>query len=121
MRQRHRKDHEVHHAAKFSSCLIPDENEHAERTEHKARQDQAGSTVNSRPAAEKYPEPRDQQEDRPGAEKPRFRQQLADNRYHRGSGLTSNVRILPSRVINHRERRLHAVEELDHRHQAGAM
>ena len=45
---------------------------------------------------------------------------LQNSRYQRGSGLTrKRAHIAHLAVVDHRERGLHAVKQLDHRHQSG--
>ena len=120
--EEHREDDEIHHPGKVLKLLDAGGDQHAERAEHQARKDQRRQ---HREIADRrrrdIPEPRDQQEGIDLQQRNRgSRNELAEQQIPaRQRTHQQGTHIAHLAVVDHRERRLHAVEELDHRDQAG--
>ena len=117
----HREDHEVHHAGKIFQLLDAGGDQHAERAEHQSGQDQRrqhGEIADRRRGD--VPEPGDQEEGIDLQQRDRgSRQQFAEQEIPaRQRAHQQRAHVAHLAVIDHRQRGLHAVEQLDHRHQS---
>ena len=120
--EEHREDHEVHHAGEVLELADHRGQQHAERAEHHAGQRERGQHGEIAPDRRlDAPEPGDDQigvdlRDRHHGACQQFAGQQEPAR-ERADQQHAHVAHLA--VVDHRQRGLHAVEQLDHRHQSG--
>ena len=119
--EEHREDHEIHHTREVLKLLDQRGEQHAERPEHEAGENERGQ---HRQIADKrrldIPKPGDGEKDIGLEDRDqRSSDQLgAQEKPARERADEQGAHVAHFAVVNHRERRLHAVEKLDHRDKA---